>query len=180
MKNIQLQRASTSKELQEIITLQQQNVSNAISAEEKKKEGFVTLRHTFELLEQMNNACPHCIAKANDTVIGYALVMKPSFKDTIEALEPLFDEIQNLVPQHKNYLIMGQICISKEYRGLGIFRKLYHFYKEELSYQFDCLITEVASINTRSLNAHQAVGFRTLKTYQEQDITWHIMIWDWA
>lgn len=106
--------------------------------------------------------------------------MKPSFKETIKALEPLFDEIQNLVPRYKNYVIMGQICIAKEYRGLGIFKKLYHFYKDELSYHYDCLITEVASTNARSLNAHQAVGFTTLKTYQEQDITWHIMIWDWV
>jgi hypothetical protein len=180
MKNIQFQRASTSKELQEIITLQQQNLSNNITAEEKTKEGFVTLEHTFELLQQMNNACPHCIAKTNDTVIGYALVMKPSFKDTMKSLEPMFDEIQNLVPHHKNYIIMGQICIAKAYRGLGIFKKLYFFYKDELSNQFDCLITEVASVNTRSLHAHQAVGFTTLKTYQEQDITWHIMIWEWA
>ena len=106
--------------------------------------------------------------------------MKPSFKGTIKALLPLFDEIQNLVSHQKNYGIMGQICISKKYRGLGIFKKLYHFYKDELNNQFDCLITEVASINTRSLTAHQAVGLRTLKTYQEQDITWHIMIWDWV
>lgn len=180
MKNIQFRRASTTKELQEIITLQQGNIAENINREEKLKEGFVTVQHSIEILQQMNTACSHCIVKTNDTVIAYALVMKQSFKNSIKALEPMFNEIEQIVPKNKNYIIMGQICISKEYRGLGIFKQLYDFYKNELSQKYDCVITEVASINERSLNAHRSVGFKTLKTYQDMDIIWHIMIWEWS
>jgi hypothetical protein len=60
----------------------------------------------------MNNTCPHCIAKANDTVIG-ALVMKPSFKDSIKALEPFLMKFKNLVPRYKKNMSMGQICIKR-------------------------------------------------------------------
>ena len=75
---------------------------------------------------------------------------------------------------------MGQICVDKNYRKQGIFRGLYRFYKEELQHQFDYLITEVAAINLRSMQAHEAVGFKIIDTYQEDGIVWNIMLWDWA
>ena len=61
---------------------------------------------------------------------------------------------------------MGQICIAKNYRKQGIFRGLYHFYKAELQYQFNYLITEVAAINPRSMQAHEAVGFKIIDDFK--------------
>ena len=75
---------------------------------------------------------------------------------------------------------MGQICIAKNYRKQGIFRGLYHFYKAELQYQFNYLITEVAAINPRSMQAHEAVGFKIIDTYEADGIVWNIMDWDWT
>jgi GNAT superfamily N-acetyltransferase len=75
---------------------------------------------------------------------------------------------------------MGQICVDKNYRKQGIFRGLYHFYREELQHQFDYLITEVAAINLRSMQAHEAIGFKIIDTYDEDGIVWNIILWDWT
>jgi RimJ/RimL family protein N-acetyltransferase len=74
---------------------------------------------------------------------------------------------------------MGQICVAKKYRKQGIFRGLYAFYKEELQDQFDFLITDVAVINERSMQAHEAVGFKKIDTYEEDAVVWNIIAWDW-
>jgi predicted GNAT family N-acyltransferase len=180
MKSIIYKRASTLDELEQIRTLQLQNGAQNITPEEKLQEGFVTVQHTVALLEQMNAACAHIIAKDNDTVIGFALVMLSSFRNEIEVLIPMFERIDGLVPNNKTYVVMGQICVDKKYRKQGIFRGLYHFYREELQHEFDYLITEVATINLRSMQAHEAVGFKVIDNYKDDDIIWNIMLWDWT
>lgn len=180
MKRILYKRASTLDELEQIRTLQLQNSSQNISAEEKLQEGFVTVQHSVALLEQMNYACAHIIAKDNDIVVGFALVMLSSFRNKIEVLIPMFERIDELVPKDKTYVVMGQICVDKKYRKQGIFRGLYHFYKEELHHEFDFLITEVAAINIRSMHAHDAIGFKIIDTYNEDGIEWNIILWDWT
>jgi GNAT superfamily N-acetyltransferase len=180
MKSIIYKRVSTLDELEQIRTLQLQNGAQNITPEEKLQEGFVTLQHTVALLEQMNATCAHIIAKDNDMVIGFALVMLSSFRNEIEVLIPMFERIDGLVPNDKTYVIMGQICVDKKYRKQGIFRGLYHFYREELQHEFDYLITEVATINLRSMQAHEAVGFKVIDNYKDDDIIWNIILWDWT
>jgi GNAT superfamily N-acetyltransferase len=180
MKTIHYKRASTLAELEQIRTLQLQNSSQNISSEEKLQEGFVTVQHSVALLEQMNSACAHIIAKDNDILVGFALVMLPDFRRQIAVLIPMFERIDELLPKDKTYVVMGQICVDKNYRKQGIFRGLYHFYREELQHQFDYLITEVATINIRSIQAHHAIGFKIIDTYHEDGIEWNIILWDWT
>ena len=180
MKTVLYKRASTLDELEQIRTLQLQNSSQNITSEEKLQEGFVTVQHTVALLEQMNTACAHIIAKDGEKVVGFALVMLSSFRNEIEVLIPMFERIDSLIPAGKSYVIMGQVCVDKNYRRQGIFRGLYDFYRTQLQHEFDFLITEVASINLRSMSAHEAVGFKVIDSYVEDGIVWNIMLWDWA
>ncbi|MDI1305705.1 MAG: GNAT family N-acetyltransferase [bacterium] len=180
MKTVLYKRVSTLDELEQIRTLQLQNSSQNITSEEKLQEGFVTVQHTVALLEQMNTACAHIIAKDEEKVVGFALVMLSSFRNEIEVLIPMFERIDSLIPAGKTYVIMGQVCVDKNYRKQGIFRGLYDFYRTQLQQEFDFLITEVAAINLRSMSAHEYIGFKTIDSYEEDGINWDIMLWDWA
>jgi hypothetical protein len=166
--------ADSDLELRQILNLQQANLPRNLAAEEIKREGFVTAEHSFKLLKSMNEACKHTIVKG--VVVGYALSMHPSFSNTIAVLKPMFDEINNLLPQSKNYIVMGQICIAKTYRGKGIFRGLYESMKKFIPNNFTKIITEVDAKNIRSLNAHKAVGFIELKRYWAGDKEWYLVV----
>ena len=163
-------------ELRQILSLQQKNLISNLDSGEKEKEGFVTVSHTLELLTKMNTACPHIIAKVQDKVVGYALCMHPSFGNDIEVLKPMFKEIASAVPKTEPYMVMGQICIDKEYRRRGIFRKLYETMKNTIQPQFNSIITEVDATNLRSLEAHYAVGFKDLKTYSAGGQDWKLIV----
>ncbi len=168
-------RATSEADLIQVLVLQRENLPGSISSEERKKEGFVTVSHTFEILKAMNEACPHIVAKSHGTVIGYALCMHPKFADYIEVLRPMFNEIDTIHPKGKSYIVMGQICIAKAFRGQGIFRKLYKTMRVAVQPEFGLIITEVDAENTRSLRAHYAVGFEELKTYQSGDQDWKLI-----
>ncbi len=171
-------RASTDEELHQILAIQKENTPANISIEERGKEGFITVTHNFSTLKKMNKACAHIIAKKENIVVGYALVMLKSFRNEIPILTPMFstaDEVLN----NKNYVVMGQICIAKDYRRMGVFKNLYKHYKDELKNEYDCCFTEVASNNIRSLGAHKNVGFNIIKTQITNNISWELMAWDW-
>ncbi|QNM84929.1 GNAT family N-acetyltransferase [Polaribacter pectinis] len=161
-------------ELKQILELQSKNLPNDLSSNEKKKEGFVTVQHTLDVLEKMHKVCPHTIAKFNNKVVGYAMSMTKDFAEEIDVLKPMFLEINNII-SNENYIVMGQICVDKEHRKKGVFRSLYNFMKEEVAKDYKCIITEIDAENTRSLNAHKSVGFKHLKTYVSNKQNWVIV-----
>lgn len=169
-------RASERHELEGILEIQKRNRPDVISTREMLGEGFVTVSHTFDILERMNNTCPHIIAKDVDKVVGYALCMHPKFSCEIEVLKPMFHQISLTLSKKNSFMVMGQICIDRDYRKKGVFRALYETMKNGLQYEFDCIITEVDTKNSRSLNAHYAVGFEDLKEYSTGKQEWKLII----
>lgn len=173
---IQIGRAQSRLELEQILSLQKNNSPNSLSVKEMEQEGFVTVTHTLDLLDDMNKVCQHIIAKENDKIIGYALCMHPKFSNEIDVLKPMFKEINSVLPPGEKYMIMGQVCIDKGYRKMGVFQNLYKKMKAVIKTNYNCIITEVDALNKRSLNAHFAVGFIELKTYNSNGRTWHLLV----
>ena len=172
---IDYKRASQKNELEQILQLQRDNLPTVVSEEIKKTEGFVTVHHDFDILNRMNEACPHIIAVINEKVVGYALCMHPDFGDEIEVLKPMFAQLKQILGPEETYITMGQICIDKAYRRQGIFRKLYNYMLQELKPEFGCIITEVDAKNMRSLEAHYAVGFELLSRYASGGQDWELI-----
>jgi len=176
---ITYQLTATKKELEEIIALQQKNLPVNISTNEKNEQGFVSAQHTLELLTKMHDAHPHVIAKHNGKVVGYALCMLQEFRNEIPLLTPMFNQIDNAIKEldeSLNYMVMGQICVDKSYRKQGMFRALYKYMKQNISKEYNAIITEVDVKNSRSVNAHKAIGFETLIEYQSNNQNWQLIV----
>ena len=171
-------------DIRQVLALQQANLSTQVSQETAASQGFVTVQHNFDLLKKMNGAIPQVIAKDGDVVVGYALVMLPSFQDLIPVLKPMFVLFDSLDFDGKKvseyqYYVMGQICVAEGYRGAGIFDGMYIKHRELFGEQFDFVATEIATRNTRSIRAHQRVGFQPIHTFQDETDIWEIVVWDW-
>ena len=167
--------ATTESDLRQILELQHSNLKINISEDDAIREGFVTVEHSLELLSAMNDLQPHIVAKEKDTIVGYALCMHPKFGNDIDILKPMFKEISKCY--QSSYIVMGQICIAKNYRGQGIFKKLYQTMNVETQGEFSSIITEVDLQNKRSLNAHYGLGFKDLGTYRSSGQDWKLIIW---
>ena len=173
--------AQTDADIRGLLALQQQNLVRNVSAEIAQSQGFVTVEHTYELLCQMNQAAPQIVAKDHDAVVGYALVMPPSFQDLIPVLKPMFVMLAGLTWRGKaikatDFYAMGQICVAGGYRGAGIFDALYAKHRELMAHQYKYCITEVAVRNTRSMRAHDRVGFEVIHTFEDHTDHWNIML----
>lgn len=177
--------SDTENDLQGILELQKANLTRNLSKEEIDAQGFVTVDHSYEQLKKLNDLEKHVIVKDNDKIVGYLLAMVKECKQDIPVLIPMFKEFDNVVYKNKrisayNYIVVGQVCIEKKYRGSGMLDECYNYYKEHFSSQYDFAITEIASTNSRSLNAHYRIGFKTIHTYPApNNAEWHVVLWDW-
>jgi hypothetical protein len=181
---IEITKAASLTDLEEILILQQGNLPDSLSTEEKNIEGFVMVNHRMEDLKAFAEIAPQIIAKDETGVCAYALAMPRSLRKSIPMLIPMFDQLNNIKHQGKsiadyNYIIVGQVCIKKGYRGIRLFDQLYEVYKKEFEINYDFAITEISTSNIRSMRAHIRVGFKTIHTFRDEFEEWNIVCWDW-
>lgn len=160
------------------------NLAASLTKDEIQSQGFVTVDHSYEQLAALNDQEKHVIAKDNEKVIGYLLAMTKKCWAEIPVLVPMFDIFDSVPYNGKkiseyNYLVVGQVCIDKAYRGQGILDHCYAAYKARYSAKYDFAITEIASTNLRSLNAHKRVGFKEVHTFISGETKWVVVLWDW-
>jgi L-amino acid N-acyltransferase YncA len=161
-------------DLRAILRLQADNVERAVSADEAKAQGFVTVVHSLAMLQAMHRMAPSVVARANGGIAGYALAMTREAQDLLPVLQPMFARLTahaRLVDVE--WFVMGQICVAKEHRGSGVFDALYRGHRSH--YPGRTLVTEIAARNTRSLRAHSRVGFRTIDEYADSTETWIVV-----
>ena len=181
---VQYTTVSTSEEVLQILDLQRKNLASLLSAETMASQGFLTVRHDPEVLQRMNEVAPAVIAKAGDRIAGYALVMPREFAPEVPILLPMFEMLNGLSWKNKflrdnpHWFVMGQICVAEGYRGMGIFDGLYLKMKEVYRSHYDFTVTEVAERNTRSMRAHERVGFHTMRIYPDETTgeVWRVIV----
>ena len=172
-------------DLEGILTLQKTNLAQGLSAGEIQSQGFVTVDHTINQLKKLNDIEKHVIAKDDEKVIAYVLAMTQRSKHDIPILLPMFDTFDKIIYVGKkineyHYIVVGQVCVDKTFRGKGIFDKCYSAYWEYYKDKYDFAITEIAATNTRSLQAHRRIGFKEINSYFAPDKTeWIVVVWDW-
>jgi len=180
-----IKRVTDFAELEGIRKLQEENLRKYLSDEVAAKEGFVTAEYSIEFLKLMHESCASIIAKDNGELVGYALVSVKSIGHHHPLLAELFNAIETLHYKNKllkecNYVVVGQLCVAKNYRGIGLAQQMYQQFKNALAEEFDYCITDVASNNQRSLKAHIKTGFEIIDSVNYGGIGWDIVLWDWT
>jgi hypothetical protein len=176
---------NTDAQLQQILQLQAENLRTNISAETQQQQGFVSLQHTFPVLKQMHDIAPSIIATDGSQLAGYALTMPRECRHIVPDLEPMFSSFEQThwndrpLSEYRFY-VMGQICVAEAWRGQGVFDALYQQHRASYSNNFDCIVTEIATRNLRSMRAHERVGFKTIHVHQDELDEWAVVIWDWS
>lgn len=163
-------------DLQGILALQAANLPAAISQDELRSQGFVTLRHDLALLRGICGRWGHVVAtpRGSDEVVAYALVMQREFRNQIPALEPMFARLDGFALHGRpldsmRWYVMGQLCVAKAHRGRGLVERLYAGHRALMSGDFDLVITLIDRANPRSVRVHERAGFETIDKFSTED-----------
>lgn len=171
-------------ELEGIKQLQELNLRKNIARTKALADGYLSADYSLEFLNHMHQAHPSIIALSDKKVVGYSLVAVKSIRNNHTLLGELFNTIDNTIYNEiplndTNYVVVGQLCVAKDFRGKGVSREMYNYFRKHLSGSFKYCITDVASDNLPSLNAHLSTGFVVVASQNYGGINWHIVLWDW-
>jgi ribosomal protein S18 acetylase RimI-like enzyme len=173
-----------STEMEELLALGRSNLIQHIADQTATSQGFLTFEYTIPVIEIMMADMVQPVIKADNRLAGYALATSCDAGMAIELMRPLVALTEQLNFENKplaehHYYFMGQICVHEDYRGQGVFDLLYTLHKTLFAKDFDCLVTEIATANKRSLAAHKRVGFQQIHSYVDNGKSWEVVVWDW-
>jgi L-amino acid N-acyltransferase YncA len=103
----------------------------------------------------------------------------------VPILEPLFAMLDTLLWRGQPvaalpFYVMGQVCVARAHRGQGVVDALYREHRTQYAERFALCVTEIATRNTRSMRAHERVGFDVVATYRDAQDEWAVVAWDWT
>jgi ribosomal protein S18 acetylase RimI-like enzyme len=181
---IEVNRVHSIEQLKSIAALQQLNLRKNLSSEDADGEGFLTAEYSLDILKAMHAQEPAIIATKGGELVGYALIATKTIRGIHPLLSELFNTIDRLEYKGKllkesEYVVVGQLCVSKEYRGQGVVSKLYNHFRDSLALNYPYCVTDVATANLRSLNAHKRCGFTVINHTEYGGIGWEVVLWDW-
>jgi ribosomal protein S18 acetylase RimI-like enzyme len=181
---IAIKQVTDFSELEGIRNLQEANLKRNLTDEEAALEGFVTAEYTIEFLARLHSLVPSVLAKEEEQVVGYALAASTDIRNEHDLLGDLMNNIDHItykdhLLKDSRYIVVGQLCVARDYRGLGLVHRMYDHFKSCLSKEYDYCITDVAADNPRSRKAHLKSGFRIIDTLRYGGVSWDIVLWDW-
>ena len=172
-------------ELTGIRLLQSRNLKGNLSDAEAIDQGFLIAEYDLGYLRQMNDCRPSVIALDGDRVVGYALVATKESRAGHPLLSDLFHPIDQLYFKQEplrdvEYVVVGQLCVDKDYRGTGLVPQLYRLFRASLEMDYRYAITDVAKANRRSLQAHRKIGFQAIHSINFDGLEGDVVLWDWT
>jgi hypothetical protein len=176
---------SSDCDLAGIKKLQEENLRKNLSPEEALREGFVTAVYDLPFLKLMHSYAPSIISTDGDEVVGYALVVLRDIYGSHQLLDEMIDVADVIVYKQtplkeRNYVVCGQLCVKKGYRGFGLAQKMYGCLKAVMGGRFDLCVTDVARENVRSLRAHEKAGFEVIGEVVYESVEFDVVAWHWA
>ena len=174
-------RKAVLEDYQKIIFLQKDSYYNALTEEQKKKEGFVSIIMNQKLLEEANKESGVIVAIKNNDLIGHEISLSTKKAETISLLKPFIKRLEKV--NYKNKPVMsyktvigGQICVKKEFKGQGIVEEMHKEFIKMLRENYDLIVTEVSNHNPRSLHVcTKKLGFKIIDQYSAEGKDWFIL-----
>ena len=148
----------TSSDLPGILALQEANLSENLS-DDQRKDGFLSARFSVEQFEQMDRDAAVVVAENGGRVIGYACCSSIEYSRQFPLLAAMigtFRQVDYLGTALADWrsTIYGPVCVDREWRGRGGLRGLFATVRTELAGRFDVAAAFIAKANARSLAAH--------------------------
>lgn len=153
--------------------------------EEDKKDGFVTTAFSKEELQDIiEKEQGIFIAIEDDKVVGYVMAASwqywsawPIFAYMIQYLGEL--EYLGEKLSTENSYQYGPVCIDKDFRGSGLFEKLFHFALKQMAKRYKILVTFINKINHRSYAAHtKKLGLEVIQEFEFNNNNYYELVFD--
>ncbi|MCP4113441.1 MAG: GNAT family acetyltransferase [Desulfobacteraceae bacterium] len=166
-----ISRIATKNDIQGILNLQEANLFDNLSEEDRKK-GFVTTPFTIKQLDELLVENGLFIVEHEDRIKAYTMAAGweyfsqwPIFPYMISRLSGM--TFNNLTISKTNSFQYGPICVDSALRGSNAFPSLFKEMRVAFSHKYPIGITFINRVNERSYKAHmQKLGMAVIDEFE--------------
>lgn len=131
----------------------------ADTPENERENGFVTTPFTVVQIEKIIGLSGLFVAEDERKIIAYAFAGSWEYFSQWAIFPFMVSRLGKLnwgteIITTKNSFQYGPICIDKNYRGSGVFQKLFELMRIGMNRQYPIGVTFINKINKRSFEAH--------------------------
>lgn len=162
-------RKAQSKDFPKILALQQQNLFENLS-EEERKDGFLSTAFPLEHFENMNAEIGIAVAYENEELAGYlcssTLELNEKFpfpKAAIAHAKIL--EFKGKKLSEYSCFFANPLCINKNFRGEGVILGLTATVINFIPKEYNLALSFISKKNPRSLYASKKVGMQEIGSF---------------
>ncbi|KAJ3080509.1 hypothetical protein HDU99_008192 [Rhizoclosmatium hyalinum] len=186
--DIRITLASTDAHITQIKTLHNANLRRLLPVEVQERDGFVTAEYEVEYLAHIHKSTPAVVALAQvdgaEKVVGYVLAATKTDSMSHNLLKDLVHFVDSNSSYNgkplasTNYIVVGQLCVAKEFRGAALAKRMYQHYAEVYlkSGKFECAVTDVVSTNVISLRAHEKAGWVIVDSLSFEGVDFKVIV----
>lgn len=148
-------------ELEDIPAIQALMSENHVNSmnERDKADGFISAELNQEQLSRLISDEQALFVAYDDKVAAMGVCASWDFWSDWQAVQTLSHGLNKVMLDgtrfsRENSYLWGPVCISKNYRGQGIFESLFNYSKQMMSSHYPLIYTYVHEDNHRSFAAH--------------------------
>lgn len=157
---------ATQEDFEEIISLQNKNLLQNLSIEDRA-HGFLSIEFSESMLKEVIDDLLIVKASIDDKLIGYRMAQTLKFNERFPLIASIISKFPTLefngqkLSNQKTF-ISGPVCIDREWRGKGINQRMFRFMLECLKDKFDVGVTFISESNPGSLAAAEKNNIKVI------------------
>lgn len=127
----------------------------------QRERGFIRIEYSKEDFERIVKAGEIVVAYNFDDIIAYYLIGKAATTNQIDYQKEMASKIatsKNIPYEKIGYSC--QVCISKDFRQLGLFRNMLNMLSTSVKDKYSHLLCSISEKNIASLKAHKKNGWQ--------------------
>ena len=147
----------------QIVMMQNENLNTVLTAEEKASGGFLSVPLKAEDFQVMNKEIAVVVASSGKEVVAYHCASSCQYYQSVPLCACMMERFANVLYEgkplvHYTCFVVGPMCIAKNYRGKGIYLKLWQELTKHISAGLEMAVGPASEANPRALHAHTQIA----------------------
>ena len=176
-------RLATHNDIPAVLNLQEQNLYENLSDEEKRS-GFVTTPFTIEQLERLIQLRGLFISESETDITGYAMAAGWDYFSQWQIFPYMISRLSGstfngITVSAQNSFQYGPVCIAAVQRGSNTLPRLFEEIRIEMATRYPIGITFINKINSRSYQAHtRKIGITVIDEFEFSGRNYYALAFD--
>ena len=162
-----------------LLKIQRENMAGSVPAGERSG-GFLSSEFTVEQLRTLHESAGIVVATVGGSLAAFFCLSTLEANQDAPIVMAMRESMRSVLLDQRSmdsysFVVAGPICIDRQYRGTGLFERLYEFAAHHFAGRFELAVAFIAEENQRSLKAHGKVEMVPVAQFEYKGVAYYLV-----